>query len=430
MKYYSTNNRNLLAGFREAVIDGLPKDNGLYFPEHIPTLPPSFFNRIGELSLPEIALEVLAPFTSPDIDRADLSEILTDTLDFDIPLVKIRENTWSLELYHGPTRAFKDVGARFLARCLGYFSVSEKRKVTVLVATSGDTGSAVGQGFYGVPNVEVVILYPSGKVSPLQEKQLTTLGGNITALEIDGVFDDCQRMVKSAFLDRELKNNLLLTSANSINIARWLPQSVYYFWAYSKLPGNCKPIFSVPSGNYGNLTAGLLARAMGLNIRQFLAASNANKVIPDYLLTGRFNPAPSIATLSNAMDVGNPSNFPRMLEIYKKEFEPLTRDIRGFSFSDDQTIEAVRRVKENDNYLLDPHGAIGLLALESYRLSAGECGVFLETAHPAKFDVTMEHILNEPIEIPSDLKQRLNMDKKAIQMGSDEDKFKKWLLSR
>jgi len=342
----------------------------------------------------------------------------------------VKDGIWALELFHGPTLAFKDVGARFLARCLGHFSDHADKKVTVLVATSGDTGSAVGQGFYGVPNVEVVILYPSGKVSPLQEKQLTTLGGNIVALEVEGVFDDCQKMVKSAFLDQEMKNELLLTSANSINIARWLPQSIYYFWAYRQLPSGCEVVVSVPSGNYGNLTAGLLSKAMGLNISHFLAASNINKVIPEYLHTGRFNPAPSIATLSNAMDVGDPSNFPRMLEIYKHEFESLVADISGYSFTDEQTAEAVKRIKEGHDYLLDPHGAIGLLALEAYGLSAGEYGVFLETAHPAKFDETMAGITGEKVELPAALESRLQKQKQAIKMPADVHAFKKWLLSR
>jgi threonine synthase len=414
----------------EAVIEGLPPDNGLYFPEKIPDLPEEFFGHWHEMSLPEMAEEILFPYVHEAIPRRDLSAILKQTLDFEIPTVNVKDRIWALELFHGPTLAFKDVGARFLARCLGYFSLHEDKKVTVLVATSGDTGSAVGQGFLNVPNVDVVILYPSGKVSPLQEKQLTTLGGNITAIEVEGVFDDCQRMVKSAFLDKELRNKLLLTSANSINVARWLPQAIYYFWALRQLPEECEAVISVPSGNYGNLTAGLLAKAMGLNIKLFLAASNLNRVIPDYLHTGRFNPAPSIATLSNAMDVGDPSNFPRMVAMYKNEFESIRKDIKGFSFNDEETAEAIHRIKNEHQYLLDPHGAIGLLALEKYNISENECGLFLETAHPGKFDQTMEKILGSPLDLPPALKSRLNMKKSAIKMPADVNNLKDFLLHR
>ena len=416
--------------FREAVIQGLPEDNGLYFPSGIPKLPDDFFSRMKSMDLPEIGFNVLQPYVHEDIGDSDLYEILKETVDFDIPLVHICDRIWALELFHGPTLAFKDVGARFLARCLSHFAISADQKVTVLVATSGDTGSAVGQGFLNVPNVDVVILYPSGKVSPLQEKQLTTLGGNITALEIEGTFDDCQKMVKEAFLDNQLRQALQLTSANSINVARWLPQAIYYFWASKQLENSCDLIVSVPSGNYGNLTAGLLAKAMGLNISHFLAASNANRIIPEYLHTGRFNPAPSIATLSNAMDVGNPSNFPRMLEIYKKEFGKIVGDISGFSFTDEETSSGVRRIHKSFNYLMDPHGAIGYLALEKRGLKNGECGIFLETAHPGKFDTTMEKITGHAVDLPEPLKKRMEKEKHAITMPADQEIFREWLINR
>ncbi len=428
MNFYSTNNKEYSVSFREAVIEGLPADNGLFFPEYIPQLKSGFMNSFRSLSLPEIAHEVLAPYVTGDIPSNILQSILEETLNFEIPLVPVKKNISALELFHGPTLAFKDVGARFLARCLGHFALAADQKVTVLVATSGDTGSAVGHGFLNVPNVEVVILYPSGKVSPLQEKQLTTLGNNITALEINGNFDDCQNMVKQAFLDKTLRSELQLTSANSINVARWLPQSVYYFWAAVHAPKDKKLVISVPSGNYGNLTAGLLAKKMGLPIDHFIAASNANKIIPEYLHTGRFNPAPSIATLSNAMDVGNPSNFPRLLEVYDRVFENIKSQVSGTSYSDEQTKGTIRKVYESTGYLMDPHGAIGYLALEDFGLGDDESGIFLETAHPGKFDEVMNQILDFRISLPERLNERLSMQKHAIPLPAEFAKFRDWLL--
>ncbi|MCA6078224.1 threonine synthase [Fulvivirga sedimenti] len=428
MKFYSTNNKDYRVSFRDAVVEGLPSDNGLFFPESIPGLSSEFLNNLKSYSLPEIGREVMSPYTEEDIPSDILMSILEETLNFEIPLVPVDANIMALELFHGPTMAFKDVGARFLARCLGYFAVAADQKVTVLVATSGDTGSAVGHGFLNVPNVDVVILYPSGKVSPLQEKQLTTLGNNITALEIAGNFDDCQAMVKKAFLDNGLRRKMHLTSANSINVARWLPQSVYYFWAAAQVQEGKKLIISVPSGNYGNLTAGLLAKKMGLPIEHFIAASNANRIIPDYLQTGNFKPAPSIATLSNAMDVGNPSNFPRLLEVYNKEFKNIKSQISGASFSDEDISNIIRDVYQSSGYLLDPHGAIGYLALLNFEFGYNEVGIFLETAHPGKFDEVMNHILDFQISLPERLNERINMKKQAIQLPVEYAAFHDWLI--
>jgi threonine synthase len=426
MKYYSTRQSVSPVSFKEAVIKGLPEDNGLFMPETIPILPKTFFDNLSETSLADIGFTIASPFVGNDIPQDRLRTIIEETLNFSIPVVLVHDNIFSLELFHGPTCAFKDVGARFLARCLSHFSAHSQEKVTVLVATSGDTGSAVANGFLDVPNVDVVILYPKGKVSHLQEQQLTTLGQNITALEVDGTFDDCQLMVKSAFLDLELNKVMKLTSANSINIARLIPQSFYYFWAMAQLKEHDEVVFSVPSGNYGNLTAGLLAKNMGLPIKRFIAASNINDVVPHYLSTNNFEAKPSKQTISNAMDVGNPSNFGRMTELYDQSWEQMITDIVGCSFSDMQTKDIMTEVNTKYDYVLDPHGAIGYLGLQKH-LGKHETGVFLETAHPAKFLDTVNEVIGE-VEIPERLKAYLNKKKVSISVGKDYHDLKDYLL--
>ncbi|MDX1627692.1 MAG: threonine synthase [Fulvivirga sp.] len=426
MKYYSTRRQTPEVSFEEAVITGLPADNGLYMPERIPQLEKEFIRQLPAKSLHEIAFTVAEPFVGNTISRKDLQKIIEDTLSFKIPLVNVYDHIYSLELFHGPTMAFKDVGARFLARCLSYFS---QEKVTVIVATSGDTGSAVAHGFLGIDQVDVVILYPAGKVSALQEKQFTTLGQNITAIEIDGTFDDCQHLVKTAFLDPVLKNQARLTSANSINIARLLPQSFYYFWAWSQLPERQKVYFSVPSGNYGNLMAGLLAKKMGLPVTGFIAASNINDVVPQYLTSGSFEPKPSIQTISNAMDVGNPSNFNRITALYNNDHAEITRDIAGYSYTDDETKKALKSVFDTYGYVMDPHGAVGYLGLtEHLATKKGAIGIFLETAHPAKFKETADDIVGD-VTIPAQLAKYLSKEKKAIKMKNDFDSLKAFLLA-
>ncbi|UII28034.1 threonine synthase [Fulvivirga maritima] len=429
MQYYSTNRQVAPVSFKEAVIKGLPDDNGLFMPESIPQLPKSFFEKLSTLKLDEIGLEVATPLAEGDIPKEDLATIISDTLNFDIPAVAVKDNIYALELFHGPTLAFKDVGARFLARCLSYFSKESDQKVTVIVATSGDTGSAVAHGFLGVENVDVVILYPKGKVSYLQEKQLTTLGQNITALEVDGNFDDCQKLVKTAFLDKELNQKMKLTSANSINIARLIPQSFYYFWAKAQLPEK-DLVFSVPSGNYGNLTAGLLAKKMGLDIKGFVASSNINDIVPNYLTSGKYEPMASKATISNAMDVGNPSNFYRLQELYDKNWDDITAEIKGFSFTDEETKKAMKEVFNETGYVMDPHGAVGYLGLKNYLLQDEQAtGLFLETAHPAKFKDTVEEVIGE-VDIPERLAKYADKEKKSELMSSDYEEFKNYLQSR
>ena len=428
MKYYSTQRNTEALSFKDAVIKGLPDDNGLFMPEYIPKMPQSFYETLPSLSLPEIGYQVALPFVTDDISANDLFKIVSDTLDFDIPVVEVEEGVYALELFHGPTLAFKDVGARFLARCLSHFSDQTEKNVTVLVATSGDTGSAVAHGFLNVDNIDVVILYPQGKVSQLQEQQLTTLGGNITALEVGGTFDDCQRMVKSAFLDKELNNQMQLTSANSINIARLIPQSFYYFWAKAQLPD--QPLaFSVPSGNYGNLSAGLMAKKMGLDIKGFVASSNINDIVPNYLASGVFNPVPSQQTISNAMDVGNPSNFYRMLELYDNDLARMRNDISGFSFTDEQTRKAMKSVYEEHSYTLDPHGAVGYLGLKQYLRYNDATGVFLETAHPAKFKDVVDQVIGN-VEVPERLARCMDKEKKSIEVSNKFEELKAFLLGR
>lgn len=428
MKYYSTNHKVTPVSFKEAVIKGLPEDNGLFMPEAIPSLPSSFFSGLADMSLPEIGYNIAQPLIGEDIPAPALQEIIEDTLNFNIPVQQVENNIYALELFHGPTLAFKDVGARFLARCLSYFSGNEQQKVTVLVATSGDTGSAVAHGFLGVDNVDVVILYPKGKVSKLQEQQLTTLGQNITALEIDGTFDDCQHMVKSAFLDKQLNEKIQLTSANSINIARLIPQSFYYFWTKAQLPDS-DLVFSVPSGNYGNITAGLLAKRMGLAIKAFVASSNINDVVPNYLISGNYTPTGSKQTISNAMDVGNPSNFYRMLDLYQGSHENLVKDISGYSFNDAQTKAAIRSTYDETGYVLDPHGAVGYLGLKQYLQQHEGTGIFLETAHPAKFKDVVDEVIGN-VDVPERLAKYMHEEKKSLEMSKDFNAFKEFLEGR
>ena len=431
MIYKSLNKKSKPAKFEEAVVRGIAPDRGLYFPEKIHRLPASFFNDIETKTIPEIAFQAIAPFLEGSIPENELKKIITETLDFDFPIISINNQIATLELFQGPTLAFKDVGARFMARCLGYFNQNNTtQKVTVLVATSGDTGGAVAHGFLGVPGIEVVILYPKGKVSKVQEQQLTTLGQNITALEVDGVFDDCQDMVKTAFLDEEITKQKQLTSANSINIARWLPQMFYYFIAYKKLKKLNKPlVISVPSGNFGNICAGLMAREIGLPIDHFVASTNINDVVPDYLKTGIYKPIKSTPTISNAMDVGDPSNFIRILKIFGDDFENLKQTLSGYRFTDNQTRKALKEIHQISGYVADPHGAVGYLGLKEYlKDHPGKYGIFLETAHPVKFLDTVEETLDIKVEIPNRLKETLTKTKESIEIKNYEG-LKSFLLS-
>ena len=434
MKYYSTNRQTPEVSLRDAVVKGLAADNGLFMPEIIHKFSPAFFETIQNLTFQEIAFEVALKFFGEDISESKLREIIYDTLSFDCPVVQITENIYSLELFHGPTLAFKDVGARFMARLLNYFLADRNKKVNVLVATSGDTGSAVANGFLGVEGIHVYVLYPKGKVSKIQESQFTTLGQNITALEIDGTFDDCQHIVKTAFLDKELNENLILTSANSINVARFLPQSFYYFNAFARLKQMGKLdgkelVFSVPSGNFGNLTAGLFARKMGLPVAKFIAANNANHVVYDYLKTGEYQPRSSVETLANAMDVGTPSNFARILDLYGHNHSKISNLISGCWYSDEQIGAIVQSVYAKHNYLCDPHGACGFQALEE-SLKDNQVGVFLETAHPAKFTETMEKLLGAgKIELPEALAHFMKGEKKSIVLGKEFSLFKTFLFN-
>lgn len=421
-----------MASLQDAVVKGLASDRGLYMPETIKPLPKDFFDTIENLSFQEIAYRVADAFFGEDVPADILKEIVYDTLSFDTPLVKVTENIYSLELFHGPTLAFKDVGGRFMARLLSYFIRKQGQKnVNVLVATSGDTGSAVANGFLGVEGIHVYVLYPKGKVSEIQEKQFTTLGQNITALEIDGTFDDCQALVKAAFMDKELNDHLLLTSANSINVARFLPQAFYYFYAYAQLKKIGKAdeaVICVPSGNFGNITAGLFGKRMGLPIKRFIAANNKNDIFYQYLKTGEYNPRPSVTTIANAMDVGDPSNFARVLDLYGHSHEAITAEITGATYTDEQIRETVKTVYDKTGYLLDPHGACGYRALIE-GLQPGETGVFLETAHPAKFLETVEGIIEEKVEIPAKLQEFMKGDKKSLSMSKGFEEFKAYLLN-
>jgi threonine synthase len=431
VKYFSTKNKELQYSFKEAVIKGLAPDKGLFFPVQIPKLDEEFFKILPQLSLPEIGYEVAKHFVGNDLSEQELKDITTDALNFDIPLVKVEEGVYSLELFHGPTCAFKDVGARFMSRCLSAFAKKSKQEVNILVATSGDTGSAVANGFLDIEGVNVIILYPKGKVSRIQEQQLTTMGRNITALEIEGSFDDCQAMVKAAFADDELNEKMNLTSANSINIARLLPQSFYYFYAWGQLKALGKDIVvSVPSGNYGNLTGGLLAKQMGLPLKGFVASANSNKVVPDYIATGLYEPKTSVQTISNAMDVGAPSNFERLMEIYKQEHSEVIKDINSSWFTDEETKEVMQKVHLDTGYVLDPHGAVGYLGLKKHLETSRETGVFLETAHPAKFKATVEDAIGEKIKIPEYLQSCLEKEKKSIVLSNQYSALKKYLKNR
>lgn len=432
MKYYSTNHTAPEVTLGEAVVRGLAPDKGLYMPEQIEKLPRSFYDGIASMSFHEIACRVAEAFFGDDIEHETLRKIVCDTLSFETPVVRVEPGIYSLELFHGPTLAFKDVGARFMARMLSHFIGRDNGRVSVLVATSGDTGSAVANGFLGVEGIDVVVLYPKGKVSEIQEKQFTTLGRNITALEIDGTFDDCQRLVKSAFADTELKRRMRLTSANSINVARFLPQTFYFFHAYAQLraQGVTSPIVvSVPSGNFGNLTAGLFARRMGLPVDRFIAANNANDTFYEYLRTGSYRPRPSVPTLANAMDVGDPNNFARILDLYGRSLDALRADVAAFRCDDDQIRATVADTFARTGYLLDPHGACGYRALRD-GLRDGETGIFLETAHPAKFLDTVESITGRPVEIPQRLQEFVKGEKRTVALGAEFEAFKEYLLSR
>lgn len=420
MNYFSLNNKAPKVTFKEAVINGLAPDRGLYFPEHITPISKEIIENIGKYSNEEIAYEAIKQFVGDEIPSTILKEIIGETINFDFPVVSIDDNIGTLELFHGPTMAFKDVGARFMARCLGYFNKNNEEQVTVLVATSGDTGGAVANGFLGVKGVNVVILYPSGKVSNIQEKQLTTLGQNITALEVNGVFDDCQDMVKTAFLDDGISRTL--TSANSINVARWLPQMFYFFFAYKQVYKKHKDIvFSVPSGNFGNICAGIMAQKLGLPIKHFVASTNVNDTVPNFMEDGKYNPKPSKPTISNAMDVGNPSNFIRIQQLFNNNFEELKATFSSYSFSDEETRSTMKTIYKNSNYIADPHGAVGYLGLKKHQLQKDEYGIFLETAHPVKFLDVVEETLNVSVEIPEQIKSIIDREKSAIRIDKYEE---------
>ncbi len=455
MKYYSTNKQAPEATLEEAVVKGLAADKGLFMPYAIKPLPQEFYDSIDTLSFQEIAYRVADAFFGEDVPADTLKQIVYDTLSFDVPLVQVTENIYSLELFHGPTLAFKDVGGRFMARLLGYFIKKEgKKQVNVLVATSGDTGSAVANGFLGVEGIHVYVLYPKGKVSEIQEKQFTTLGQNITALEVDGTFDDCQALVKAAFMDKELNEHLQLTSANSINVARFLPQAFYYFYAYAQLrkltreqgdkltrendlrtislvnssTETLSTVICVPSGNFGNITAGLFGKRMGLPVKRFIASNNRNDIFYQYLRTGVYTPHPSVATIANAMDVGDPSNFARVLDLYGGSHTVISAEISGAAYTDEQIAETMQEVWKDERYLLDPHGACGFRALQE-GLQPGETGVFLETAHPAKFKDTVEKIIGETVQIPEKLQAFMRGEKKSLPMSKEFADFKQYLLS-
>ena len=437
MKYYSTNHKAPETTLHEAVVKGLAPDKGLYMPEVIKSLPAEFFEHIEDLSFQEIAYEVAKAWFGEDVEADALKKIVYDTLAFDVPAVKVEDNIFSLELFHGPTLAFKDVGARFMARLLQYFVKQEGLdKINVLVATSGDTGSAVANGFLGVDGIHVYVLYPKGKVSLIQESQFTTLGQNITALEVDGVFDDCQALVKNAFMDEDLNKHMKLTSANSINVARFLPQAFYYFYAYAQLKkmgllkfenGKSNMVACVPSGNFGNICAGIFGYTAGLPLKRFIAANNANDIFYKYLQSGKYEPKPSKQTLANAMDVGDPSNFARIYDLFKGSHEQITALISGATYTDDQIRETMKACHEKTGYTLDPHGACGYRALKE-NLKPGEIGVFLETAHPAKFKEKVDDIIGGDVEIPARLAEFMKGKKQSIEMTKEFDDFKAYLM--
>ena len=433
MKFYSTSSKNIRVSFEDAVWQGMAADGGLFVPETIDQLPENFWGNFFQKSFHQISFEVASHFLKGALPDDDLKRIINQALAFDAPLVKVESTIFALELFHGPTLAFKDFGARFLAGVLGYQTARKQEEITILVATSGDTGSAVAHGFFNLPGIQVVVLYPSGKVSESQEKQFTTLGGNVTALEVEGTFDDCQRLVKQAFGDGEIKRKRILTSANSINIARLLPQMFYYFRAFQQLPqGNSQPVvISVPSGNFGNLTAGLWAKKMGLPVDRFVAATNINDVVPEYLRTQIFKSIDSKTTISNAMDVGDPSNFTRMMALYSRDHAALTKDVSGYKFTDEETVKAIREVYRTFNYIMDPHGAVGYLGLKKYLTSSNfpSIGIFLETAHPAKFKETVEKSIATSIQLPGPLLKLMSKEKKTICIKNDFMELKEYLLN-
>lgn len=430
MQYYSTNHISPEVNFKEATINGQAPDKGLYFPKQIPVFPKHIMEDIEQYSNEAIAFQVIKPYVGDTIPEAVLKNIVEEAINFPIPLKKVNEHVFSLELYHGPTLAFKDVGARFISRCLSYFVKDQHKKVTVLVATSGDTGGAVANGFYNVPNVDVIILYPSGKVSSVQEKQLTTLGKNITALEVKGTFDDCQQMVKEAFADKAVTEKMFLTSANSINAARWLPQQFYYFLAYKQWADKSNPpVIAVPSGNFGNICAGMLAQASGLPVKHFIAACNANDVVPAFLQTGNYIPKKATATISNAMDVGNPSNFVRIMEIFAGNTDNLKQQLSAASITDDTTKATLKKIFEEHDYLPDPHGAVGFAALEQYLAQHPEDkGIVLETAHPVKFYDVTEPVIGKKIPVPEAVQEQMKKEKVSIVMENKYEALKEYLL--
>jgi threonine synthase len=431
MQLYSTNRHSPQVSLKEATFKGLPLDNGLYMPVVIPALPQAFFNNISKLSLQDIAFQVSKALFAGAVPDRELRQIVEDALNFDAPLVRLEDGLYALELFHGPSLAFKDFGARFMARLMAYFLEQSDEEVNILVATSGDTGSAVAQGFLDMPRIKITILYPSQKVSLMQEKQLTTLGRNITALEVNGTFDDCQRLVKQAFLDEELSKQLNLSSANSINISRMLPQSFYYFYAYAQLKDKQKPLyFSVPSGNFGNLCAGLLAARMGLPVAKFVASTNINDVVPQYLQHGAFQSRPSVSTISNSMDVGNPSNFARLLDLYQNDHSKITASIEGYSYTDEATKLAIKEVVDKYKYVLDPHAAVGYLGLKDAAQKTGKPvnGVVLATAHPAKFGNVVKEATGIDVPIPDRLHQIIDKEKHSVPMSADFEDFKQYLL--
>ncbi len=434
MRFYSTNKKTKDITLKDAVIQGLASDGGLYLPNEIPSLPDSFWDSLCVRSLQDLSVDVCKPYLQADLKEEEIIQITNEAINFEAPLVKLFDGLYILELFHGPTLAFKDFAARFMSRLMIHLLDGEQ--VTILAATSGDTGSAVAHGFYNVPGINVVLLYPKGQVSDIQEKQFTTLGNNITALEVEGTFDDCQHLVKQAFSDTNLREKFNISSANSINIARLIPQTFYYFYAFSQLLKEFnntlpKTIFSVPSGNYGNLSAGLIAKKMGLNISHFVASANANNIVPKYLETGNFKPQPSISTISNAMDVGNPSNFARILDLYDNSLEDIQKDITGAYFTDKQTKECMKKVYDQTGYVLDPHTAVGYLGLEQYRSTFSEptAGVVLSTAHPAKFIDVVEDAIGKKIDIPERLAVVIDKKKQTIPMTTDYDDFKKFLTT-
>ena len=433
MRYYSLNKQSPAVDFKAATIRGQAPDKGLYFPERIPAVDKDLVDHIETYSNEEIAYRVIRPFVGDCIPADELLRIVAETIHFEMPLVEVSRNIYSLELFHGPTLAFKDVGARFMSRCLGYFGkdpAARKEKTIVLVATSGDTGGAVANGFYNVEGVEVVILYPSGKVSSVQEKQLTTLGNNIHALEVEGSFDDCQDMVKKAFADPELQQRLFLTSANSINVARWLPQQFYYFFAWKQWKEkNAPPVVCVPSGNFGNICAGILAHIGGLPVQHFIAACNANNTVPEFLLSGQYEPKKAVATISNAMDVGHPSNFVRILELFHQQLGDLKKVLSSYSITDEQTRATIRDVYKDHHYLTDPHGAVGYFALQQYLAAhPGQQGIFLETAHPVKFYDVVEPVINETVPVPAAVQQIMDHPKKSLLIKAEYALLKEYLL--